>query len=242
VAATDRSTFLFIHVMKTGGTTFVQHIESNFAADELFPAVVRGEARRRQYYMIDELRALSPERRRTIRAYVGHFPYTVRDIVGSDAVTLTILREPVARTISVLRHCRRYDERHHDRPLEEIYEDPWVFPMYIHDYQTKLFAMGPGDRLESHLDVIEIDDDRLARAQRNLEEVDILGLTDEYDRFVGEMRRRFGWRCPPVPNLRVSTEDWDVEPSFRRRIAADNAADVAFSEHATQLHRRRRHL
>ncbi len=37
----------------------------------------------------------------------------------------------------------------------------------------------------------------------------------------------------------MSTEDWDVAPAFRDRIAADNAYDVALYEYARSLVRSR---
>jgi len=232
-------TFFFVHVMKTGGTTFVQHIQANFPPGALYPGAAGGLERLRAYYMIDELRALTPEQRAAIRVYSGHFPYVVREIVGAD-VTLTILRDPVERTVSYLRHCKRHQKHMHDMALEEIYDDWWRYPLYIHNYQSKLFSMTLDDKLESHLDRIDVDTVRLEAAMANLERVDVLGLNDCYDEFVGEVRDRFGWRIGQARNLRVSTEAWDVPASFRARIAADNAADMAFYERARQIHEGRR--
>lgn len=53
------------------------------------------------------LAVLPDERRRRIRVYTGHFPYAAREILGGDIVTVTILRDPVKRTISLLRQFRR---------------------------------------------------------------------------------------------------------------------------------------
>lgn len=236
----ERETCFFVHVMKTGGTTFVQHIEANFRPEEMYPGVERGAERRRAYYMIDELRALPEGRRRVIKAYVGHFPFVASTLVGVDLATFTILREPVERTVSVLRHCKRHVDRLRDLSLEEIYEDGYVFPMQIHNYQVKQFAMTTDDKLESHFDVIDIDDHRLEIARANLDRVDVLGLHEHYDEFVGAMQHRFDWQCGPVANMRVSTEEWDVSSDFRQRIASDNAAELSFYEYARQLYERRR--
>ena len=48
-------------------------------------------------------------------------------------------------------------------------------------------------------------------------------------------QRRFGWWPDGVDldaRTNVSTEDWDVTPAFRDRIAADNAYDLALYEYA----------
>jgi hypothetical protein len=232
-------TYFFMHVMKTGGTTFVQHIEANFPPEAVYPGPQRGGERQRAYYMIDELRGISLERHRSIRVYTGHFPFVAGELVGADTV-LAILRDPVDRTLSLLRHCKRYEERMVEMTLEQIYEDGWVYPLYIHNYQAKLFAMTSDDKLESHLDVIDVDGRRLEIAMANLERVDVLGLHDRYPQFLDTMREQHGWTIGNVPDLRVSTELWEVPPRLPERIAADNAADMALYEHARQLDDRRR--
>ena len=95
--------------------------------------------------------------------------------MGIDLMTVTLLRDPIERTISQLRTAKARRVRFADASLEEIYEDGFEFPFFIHDHQTKVFAMEPGDRLESVLDVIDVDDRRLAVAVANLEKVDVVG-------------------------------------------------------------------
>jgi hypothetical protein len=227
-------TYFFMHVMKTGGTTFMQHIWANFPPETVYPGPARGVERQRAYYMIDELRRISPERRRSLGVYTGHFPFVVSELVGAD-LTLAMLRNPVDRTLSVLRHCKRYQERMVDMTLEDIYDDGWVNPLYIRNYQAKLFAMTDDDKLESHLDVIDVDGRRLEIALANLERVDVLGLHERYPEFLEIMRDKHGWQIGDVPNLRVSTERWEAPPHLLERIAADNAADMALYERAQRL-------
>jgi Sulfotransferase family len=234
VTGRDADTFFFVHVMKTAGTTFVQHVHANFRPEEVFPHPERGEARRQAYFLLDELRALPPERRRQIRAYTGHYPFVASRLVDAT-VTATLLREPVDRIVSTLKHCKRHDPRLADLPLEAIYDDGWVFPIYVHDHQVKMFAMTLDDKLESHLDVVAVDERRLTIAREHLAAVDLVGLSERYDHFVAAVQQRLGWTIGAVPNQRVSDEAWDVPRAFRRRIADDNAADLAFYEYAREI-------
>jgi hypothetical protein len=229
--------FFFVHVMKTGGTTFAQHINANFQPDEIFPGP---DWKPGAYFLVEQLRQLPPHRRQAIRVYAGHFPFIVSTLVGPDVTTFTLLRDPVDRTVSCLRHFKRHLDHCRDLALEEIYDDPFVFPTYVRDHQAKTFSMTLDDKLESHLDLIEVDDARLQLAKANLERVNLLGLSERYDEFVDEVGVRFGWRVGPVRNRQVSGEGWDVSPAFRQRIAADNAADVEFYEYAAAIYRRRR--
>lgn len=224
--------------MKTGGATFRQHVYANFAAGEVYPRPKVDNMERA--WLVDYLLGLPAERRAETRAYTGHFPFVVTELLGIDLVTFTILRHPVDRTLSYLKHCKRYHSQHAELSLEEIYDDPFYFPCFIQEHQTKIFSMTADDPLESYADVVDIDERRLEIAKTNLEKVDVIGLSEHHDEFVSEMQLRFGWQFKTLKNRRVSSEDWAAPASLRRRIADDNRADVAFFEFATQLHAQRR--
>jgi Sulfotransferase family len=255
--------FFFIHVMKTGGSTFSWQIRANFERHEVYPNAELDPLQTASV-SIDYLTALAPERRARIRAYRGHFPFMATQVLGMEFVTLSILRDPVERTISFLKHCQRYanaqrsssleqiykdpflypalirdrQPSHRSPSLEQIYEHPFVYPALIRDHQAKLFAMTPADRPRSYHYPFEIDDVRLEVAKANLERVDVLGLQERYPEFLEEMHRRYGWRVASMRDVLVGDEA-DVPRSFRRRIAEDNAADLEFYEHAQRLWERR---
>jgi hypothetical protein len=226
--------FFFIHNMKTGGASLRQHMYANFQPGEIYPVPNHDDMDRA--WLVDYLLGLSPERLASFRGYTGHFPFVVTRLLGIDLVTLTILRDPIDRTISYLKHCKRYHEQHHDLSLEEIYHDEFHFPCFIHNHQAKIFSMTTDDRLESYMDVIDVDDRRLEIAKQNLETVDVLGLHERYGEFLDALRQRFGWLLDRQIKRRVGREQWEVPPGLRQRIADDNAADMAFYEHAVLLH------
>jgi hypothetical protein len=235
------SRFFFIHIMKTAGDTFRQHAYANFEAGEVYPAKDLDVDLQLANWSIDYVTRLPPERRARTRVYTGHFPFVTVELLGLDVITMTILRDPVDRTISRLRHRQHYDDQSRSMRLEEIYEDPFFFPMHIHNHQAKMFAITIRDCPESFMDVLDVDERRLGIAKRNLEQVDVLGFQERFDEFLGEVEQRYEWRfralrrghgVPPLTS--------DIPRSFRKRIGEDNAADVAFYEHARDLDRHRR--
>ena len=239
--------FFFVHVMKTAGTTFALQLRAQFPAESIYPAQGldwQDPSDLERYTDPSRARAVSPERRAQIQFYTGHFPYMVAGMIDPALVVLTMLREPIARTISVLDHFQRLDDRYRDLDLEAIYDDHHVFHSFVSNHQTAFFARTPSDGDQWIRDPIVIDDDRFAIAKRNLEQVDVLGLTEDYPSFVEDVRARFGW-WPNGVNLddrvNVGSLGVDVDAELLQRIAADNHYDIELYRYAQELVGRRNH-
>jgi hypothetical protein len=241
----DARRFFFVHVMKTAGTTFARQLQQQFPKESIYPCREIdwiSEHDFEAYVNIPRLLALGAERRAGIRMYTGHFPFFVCERIDPELVTLTVLRDPVERTISVLKHFKRVEERFHDLSLEAVYEDRQIFRFFVENHQTKVFSLGLDDNEQAINCGLTIDDARFARARDNLARVDVIGLTEHYDRFLAEVRDRFGWWAGGLDlaeRANVSSEDWAVPAAFRERIAADNAYDLQLYEIARDLVRSR---
>jgi hypothetical protein len=236
--STDQK-FFFIHVMKTAGGTLRRQILANFDRAEVYPLKRLDPDMRTANYGLDYLTGLPPARRAQIRVFTGHFPFVAVELLGMELTTITILRDPIERTLSYLRHCQRYHKKHRGLSLEEIYGDPFFHPSFIMNHQAKLFALTVDDDPQSYMDVLEVDAHRLALAKSNLERVDVVGTQDRFGELLGELEERFGWQIAPVVDKHVN-RGGNVPGSFRRRIAEDNRADVEFYEYARGLCERRR--
>ena len=150
MAATDDTRpFFFVHVMKTGGTSFVFHLLRNFAPVEVYPHEALDRANPSDvepYASVPHLLALTPERQgadpRVRRALSLCGERDDRSRPRDDHV----VRDPVDRTISVLKHFKRLFARYRDLPLDEIYDDELVFRLFVENFQTKVFAIAAADR------------------------------------------------------------------------------------------------
>ena len=228
----------FVHVMKTGGATFRRRLEANLGEEHVFPNAAIDTDLLAANLSVDYLAGLPEERVAVLQAYTGHFPFAATQILPGSFVTMTVLRDPVERTISYLKHCRKYQEQHHGMALEAIYEDSWFFPTMMDNHQAKVFAITPEDHAPTVAEVIEIDDARLAQAKANLESVDFVGLHEHYDDFVAEVTEHFGWTGAAPMSWHVS-EPEPIADAFRSRIAEDMAADVELFAFAQELYHRR---
>lgn len=257
--------FFFVHVMKTGGTTFAFHVLQQFEDREVYPSETidrRGPTDFASYVAIERLRNVPAERRREVRVYMGHYPYAAIDLIEPEPVVITLLRDPVERTVSALRHFQRLTPRFAESSLEQIYDDALIFHLFVHNHQVKLFALtmadapaafaslkfsaaagalgaGSGSDFDAASATITVDQSRLDLALHNLERVDVLGLSHDYEGFVGLLRSEYGWWRAPEADLRgranVSPGEATVGEAFRRRIVDDNRAEMEFFARACDL-------
>ena len=231
--------FFFLHIMKTGGGTFSWYLRNSFEPGQVYPDdrldTDLGVANRR----IDYLLGLPPERHAPLRVYTGHFTHVASELLeeqlGTPLTRMVILRDPVDRTISYLKHCTIHHDRHRGLPLEEVYEDEFFFPGFIHDHQTKVLSLTRDDPVTTFFQALDVDEDRLARACDVLDAYEVVGITERFEDLVTEVRRRYGWGPLKVPDQHVSDGDWDVSDALRERIANDNAIDLALYDHARRL-------
>jgi hypothetical protein len=149
-----------------------------------------------------------------------------------------VLREPVERTLSYLRHHRKLTPTDRDKRLEEIYEDPFRFEALLHNHMVKMFGLTTAEMTGGMLTEVEFTPEHLARAKHGLQRVDVVGVQENFEAFCRQLERQFGWPLG-VPFYANRTKPVDVSESFRARIAADNAMDVELYEYALDLARAR---
>ena len=181
--------FFFVHVMKTGGTSFKRHLLGQFAIDEIYPSARldwRREGDVEAYVAAERLLAISPERLAGLEICTGHVPYVVSEMMGVEFATIALLRDPVARTVSVLKHFKRLHNRYRDMPLEEIYDDAVVFRHFVENHQTKLFSLTERDPLGAFASAIGYDDLHAALGDSS---VDIFGYAGDEPRTEGLIAR-----------------------------------------------------
>jgi hypothetical protein len=254
---TEPVRFFFIHVMKTGGTSFVRQMLTNFEPDEVYPSEVdRSDSSDTERYTdLPKMIDLSDERRARVRVYAGHHPYVASELLGIDLVRLTLLRHPVDRTVSMLKHLKRRFENFSDLSLDAIYDDDTAFRTSLGNAQTNAFSLTARERelvrefMDSKVDdetltrSVPIEPDRFAQAKAHLANVDVIGLSEQYGDFIDELRTRFGWWPNGVNahvRTNVSSEDWPVSSALRQRIADELVTDIEFYEYARELVETRR--
>ncbi|MEQ8841960.1 MAG: hypothetical protein RIB98_13345 [Acidimicrobiales bacterium] len=250
----------FTHVMKTGGTSLSHSFRSVLPTESIYPAEGSdlGQVTAKTFSHL--LIGLDPAKRREFRLINVHQPAWVATAVAPDALRLTVLREPIARTISHLRQIARSLGIPGD--LEAVYADEG-WRSRLRNYQSQLFAdtqernerhaglgdaLGDDDEAKAALQEglgqfwstgiarpMEIGEEEYTRAARVLDSYDGVGVTERLDDMVGLTVALTGLPLPPAPRSNVSDESSEESSELLDRIAADTEYDSRLYAHACAL-------
>jgi hypothetical protein len=225
--------FFFVHLQKTAGTALSRQLKRHFDRAAVYPDASDGDIVT-CVISVDHLLARWKVRGQEIEVVTGHFPLCTNELLGGGFTTLTVLRDPVERTLSYLRHHQKVTPGDRDVPLEAVYEDPFRFHGLVHNHMVKMFSLTPSEMTDGALTRVDFTPERLEQAKASLSGVDAIGLQEHFGEFCDELVRRFGWRFGE-PERVNSTPPVPVPDAFRARIAGDNAMDVELYEFARQL-------
>jgi hypothetical protein len=223
--------FFFVHLQKTAGTVLWQRLHHDFDDTELYPGPGDGTLPA-SVVSVDNLVERWRVRGDEIKVVTGHFPLCTTELLGVEFTTLTILRDPVERALSALRHHREVTPEDSERSLEELYEDPSRFEL-IHNHMVKMLSLSVEEMTDGILTSVQFTPQRLARAEERLLTVDAVGFQEHFDEFCTQLTQRFGWQLGN-PRFANRTKPVEVAASFRKRVADDNAFDIELYEFARE--------
>ncbi|MFT5201173.1 MAG: hypothetical protein ACI9C1_000542 [Candidatus Aldehydirespiratoraceae bacterium] len=246
----------FTHVMKTGGTTLTQALEAAVGDGPMFPnhspvAVVAAKS------LPDYLMAETAERRAEYALISVHYPAWVTFRAVDNPVRATMLRDPVARTISHLKQIAT--STHPAETVAEAWADDEI-RRRMTDYMCQLFS-DPGEPTPEAVDPNTedpevrraflralgngwstaiwhprvVDSAAAAAAIACLDRFDVVGVTDELPAFAAKLSTASGLRiqAPGHANRSLSTEQ--AEAWLVDEIKAATRHDQALFEHAELL-------
>ena len=235
----DPRRFFFVHLQKTAGTTLFRRLKHHFGAEAVYPTPdYQGDVA--ATIDVDLLVKRFAEHRDEIRLITGHFPLCTTELLDEPFTTFTLLREPVERVLSFLRHQRQVDPRYADASLDEIYETPLLRDGLASNHMVRMLSLTVEEMTNGLLTEVVVDDARVERAKGNLtERIDLMGVQEEFEPFCDALSTRYGWSLGPT-HVANRTAPSEASDTLRQQIAADNAMDTALYEYATDLWAARR--
>jgi hypothetical protein len=241
VTSESQPVLVHIHIPKTAGSALRRLIARQYGdrfqkAPNVFTHPDVAEQR---------LRAIVDAGPRPL-AIAGHVVFGLRDVLPADSRFVTVLRDPVERTLShygylvaprdpVARQHGLLSRETRYRPeltLEECLADARYLPDNL---QTRMIVCrrSPFDDLPS---------DALTQAKEHLQTgFAFVGVTERFDELAALLTTSLGWRSRIPTRARVGELRPDrssLTAAERRAVAAHNALDLELYAHASELQER----
>lgn len=233
--------FFVVHLQKSAGTTLRSRFRATFSDAAIYPNATDGKVGH-SVISVSNLLERWRLRRDDLRLIAAHFPLCTTELLDADFVTLSVLREPVERTLSYLRHQQMLHRADRASSLEEVYDDPFRFNGLIRNHMVRMFSISveelePGDGvLTDTPDTRE----RLERAKDGVAGLDAFGLQSGFEEFWNDFATRYDLEVGEVLHKNATESFTQPSESLIDRIKEDNALDVELYEFAENLYRQRR--
>lgn len=235
-----QSVCIFVHMPKAGGSTLQEVIQRQYPPAATLD--IHGESVETVQVSVDRLRRMPEQERAAIACVKGHVPFGVHRWLPGNARYVTMLRDPVERTVSAYFFAmntpghRLFEQMRRDRPSLKDFVvmrgEQGLGDMYC----RLLGGVANWDRLAES--PRELPEDALDIARENLERnFAVAGITERFDESLLLMQRAFGWRDIRYERANVTRDKpvrvalSDEEMAAVRRY---NGRDIALYEFARQ--------
>ncbi|PZP25013.1 hypothetical protein [Pseudomonas kuykendallii] len=231
----------FLHLMKTGGTSLYRFLENNYAVGEYIADDKIIPARSAEFYFANfscEARRRHSERIRMCAELAQykliakfHFSHLVIDDFRQlypFLKVISVFRDPVERVFSQIEHWRRIPDVHMKTVAPELVsmindvkrgdldavlhgERDSHHASFMENYQAK--------RLAGYVSSVPADDILLETALKNLENIDLVGVTDRLDMFAEIISFNLGfYNTYSDEKLNVTPQSARLDPVERERL------------------------
>ncbi|MCW8925543.1 MAG: sulfotransferase family 2 domain-containing protein [Xanthomonadales bacterium] len=229
------SEIFFIHIMKTAGTSLRRMFTANFDESMTYPNDADLRKTKDGFYpsLSTIIRRKQAGELRNFKILCGHYPFFLGKLVFNQPRYIVFLRDPIARTISMIEHRKMKTPEFQKLSYEEILDHKTFVKNQLENYQTKVFAFRGVEQCDHDTNIpLEITPENYQLALKRLDEVDVVGLTEFFDESVELIEEKFRFNFNNVLHANRGAYDVQVSEKVRQKIMDINQYDMALYDHA----------
>ncbi|MGK7890582.1 MAG: sulfotransferase family 2 domain-containing protein [Leptolyngbyaceae cyanobacterium] len=228
---TDDETLIFLHLMKTGGTSLFRLIRQHYPDNVVFHYVPKKAGK-----TLQDLQDLGAEKRNQLKFVHGHTQFGFHQHFTQLSRYITLLREPIDRVVSLY----YFTHRNPNREVPDDQDYPTIKSYFetqrkaLNNYQTREIAGAAA----ADFAFGECTEELLAIAKQNLEQFLMVGITERFDASVIVLRQLLN--LDTVLYVRANENSDrplldELDPSDIDHIANYNQLDQKLYAYANQL-------
>ena len=227
-----------IHIPKTAGTSFRNMLFRVIDQDVCFPNLQDLGLRNGDYPAFADLEATLAEANREIRFLAGHYPFAAGELLPEPRQYFVFLRDPVARTISNLKHFKQNEPSCQELSLLEIFDR---YEAHLENFQTRFLC----DTSMAYSSTLHRPDlltqASLDHAKVNLDKCTFIGLTEEFETSLAMVESLLGISLGRELKRNVSKPNNEsLDAALINRLKPHLALDADLYQHALELFERQK--
>ena len=218
---------IFLHIVKAGGTSL------RWALEDQFPCKKVLRCYESKGCTLDQISAISEEKKKQFQFFVSHYSFGTHELFPQPATYITMLREPIARSIS--------------QYYSFIYEDPkgkWNDSVrsiagYIHNMRRVKHDNLQVRYIANFLEEDELTTEHLEVAKANLQNhFSAVGVTERFEESLALFSKVFGWKKLTYVRRNITKSkpvDFRLESDLLELLNKHNELDLALYEFCLSL-------
>ncbi|HWO75370.1 MAG TPA: sulfotransferase family 2 domain-containing protein [Bacillus sp. (in: firmicutes)] len=211
---------IYLHLPKTGGTTFLSILEGNYSLDERIPVYTEPNINHFQY--------VEAKIQENTKCIYGHTLFGIHEALSLPATYMTFLRDPVERVIS--EYYFNFYKPHVLNKKSLVFKNLEEFVSHkdFCNLQSK-YLFGRNSLPKNAFD----------RIKQNIDQYfSVIGITELFDESVFLLKKQFGWNKIEYTRKNVTAsrpKKEYLQKSLLEKIIENNQLDLAVYHYAKYL-------